>query len=258
MAKNNTHTMRFEMLSRDNYDPWKIQAEALLVKNDFWSYVSGDSPRPALFADSNEQAQTAHKTWTKADQKAKADLILAIKPSELHHILCCTTSREVWLKLESVYASKGPARKATLLKRLTQHKMEEGDDSKNHLSGFFEAEDKLQSMDVEINGDLLSIMLLHSLPSTFENFRCAIESRDVLPDTESPKIKIVEEYHAIQKDGGNGNGAMFAKANQNSLQGGSRNGQPRNEKSSSQSKPKPSYSADIAIENDTRCQIVTQ
>ena len=174
--------------------------------------MSGDSPRPELPADSNEQARTAHKAWTKADQKAKADLILAIKPSELHHIRGCTTSREVWLKLESVYASKGPARKATLFKRLIQHKMEEGDDLKNHLSGFFEAVDKLQSMDVEINGDLLSIMLLHSLPSSFENFRCAIESRDVLPDTETLKIKIVEEFHARQKDGGGGNGAMFANA----------------------------------------------
>ena len=119
--------------------------------------------------------------------------------------------------------------------------MEESDDLKNHLFGFFEAVDKLQSMDVEINGDLLSIMLLYSLPSTYENFRCAIESRDDLLATASLKIKIVEEYHAGQKDGGNGNGAMFAKANPNSLHGGSRTGQPRDEKLSSQRKPKPAY-----------------
>ena len=74
------------------------------------------------------------------------------------------------MKLESVYASKGPAQKAALLKRFTQHKMEEGEDLKTHLSGFFEAVDKLQGMTVAINGDLLSIMLLYSLPRHFENF----------------------------------------------------------------------------------------
>lgn len=51
-------------------------------------------------------------------------------------------------------------------------------------------------MSVEINGDLLTIMLLYSLPDSFENFRCAIETRDTLPDAESLKVKIIEENNA--------------------------------------------------------------
>ena len=47
------------------------------------------------------------------------------------------TSRGVWLKLESIYASKGPARKATLLKQLTLQKMSENDDIRDHLRKFF-------------------------------------------------------------------------------------------------------------------------
>lgn len=62
--------------------------------------------------------------------------------------------------------------------------MEEGEDIKEHLSSFFDTVDKLEAMDVEINGDLLTIMLLYSLPSSFENFRCAIESRDDLRNIE--------------------------------------------------------------------------
>ena len=213
------------MLSRDNYDTWRIQAEALLVKNDAWPYVSGDTPQIAAPTAGNDASNKLYKDWIKADQKAKADLILAIKPSELHHIRGCTTSRDVWLNLESVYASKGPARKATLLKRLTQHKMNEGDDLKNHISGFFEAVVKLRGMDVEVNGDLLSIMLLYSLPSSFENFRCAIESRDNLPDVESLKVKIIEKFHARRKDAGSDNGAMFGNSNQKPFQGGSHSGQ---------------------------------
>lgn len=51
-------------------------------------------------------------------------------------------------------------------------------------------------MDIQVNGDLLSIMLFYSLRSSFENFRCAIESLDALPIAEQLKIKIVEEYEA--------------------------------------------------------------
>jgi len=100
----------------------------------------------------------------------------------------------VWLKLESIYASKGPARKATLLKQLILQRMSEGGDVRDHMSRFFDAVDKLAAMEVEINGDLLSIMLLYSLPSSFDNFRVAIESRDELPNVEALKVKILEEY----------------------------------------------------------------
>ena len=51
-------------------------------------------------------------------------------------------------------------------------------------------------MEIAINPDLLTVMLLYSLPGSFENFRCAIESRDNLPTPESLRTKIIEEYDA--------------------------------------------------------------
>lgn len=56
------------------------------------------------------------------------------------------------------------------------HKMPEGGDAKDHLNNLFDAVDKLQSMNVEINDDMLAIIILYSLPSSFDTFRCAIES----------------------------------------------------------------------------------
>ena len=48
-------------------------------------------------------------------------------------------------------------------------------------------------MEVEIKQDLLTIMSLQSLPSSYENFRCAIETQDDLPNSGSLKIRIIEE-----------------------------------------------------------------
>lgn len=61
------------------------------------------------------------------------------------------------------------------------------------MNKFFNAVDKFSAMDVQINGDLLSIMLLYSLLPSYENFRCAIESRDELPTAKALKVKILEE-----------------------------------------------------------------
>ncbi|XP_049316543.1 uncharacterized protein LOC125779311 [Bactrocera dorsalis] len=192
---------RIELLSKDNFDTWSMQVEALLTKNDLWEYVNGSNLIPA------ETDTAARSAWLKADKKAKANLVLSIQPSELKQVRGCETSREV-----SIYASKGPARKATLLKQLMLQKLDESDDVKEHMAKFFDAVDKLESMNVQINGDLLCIMLLYSLPSTYENFRCAIESRDALPSAEVLKIKIIEESEARKQSASNTVMAMAAKS----------------------------------------------
>lgn len=164
--------------------------EALLVKNDAWSYVSGELAKPEIVV-GDATSEAARKTWERGDAKAKCDIILAIGSSELKQIKA--TARDVWLKLEGIYQSREPARKATLLKRLMLHRMEEGSDVREHISKFFDAVDKLQDVQVEIHPDVLATMLLYSLPASFDNFRCAIEARDKLPASDILRVKIVEE-----------------------------------------------------------------
>lgn len=70
--------------------------------------------------------------------------------------------------------------------------MSEGGDVREHLHEFLDTVDKLSEMDVIINPDQLAIMMLYSLPPSFENFRVAIETRDELPEPEMLRTKIEE------------------------------------------------------------------
>lgn len=200
-------TVRIEALGRENYDTWKLQVRALLVKNDAWGYVSGTITKPEPTTDNAE----AIAEWNSKDEKAKSDLILSIMPNQLKIIKNCQTSRELWLTLENIFQSKGPARKATLLKSLTVQKLNEGGDMIEHLHNFFDCVDKLGDLEINIHPDQLVIMMLNSLPSTFENFRVAIESRDQLPTPENLRTKIVEEYQARNSASSSSQGAMYAK-----------------------------------------------
>ena len=83
---------------------------------------------------------------------------------------------------------------------------------RDHLSTYLEIVAKLETMEVEINGELLSVMLLQTLPASFDKFRCAIKSRDKLPDAESLIVKIFNESESKkQHSAGSEFGAMFAK-----------------------------------------------
>jgi len=42
------NSTRIEALSKDNYDTWKMQVEALMIKNDLWEYVSGETVCPVV------------------------------------------------------------------------------------------------------------------------------------------------------------------------------------------------------------------
>ena len=168
---------------------WRLYIDTIVVKNDqHWEYVDGSNERP--------ETELEAVAWDKRDKKAKADLSLAMSPLELGHVKHCTTSKEVWQKLDLVYKSKGPARKATLLKQLLFTKMGDGDSMPDHLNKFFSTIDPLTELDIMVSDDLLTILLLYSVPNSIDNFRCAIEARDELPTFEALKIKLLKEFSA--------------------------------------------------------------
>ncbi|GBN37429.1 hypothetical protein AVEN_2683-1 [Araneus ventricosus] len=95
-----------EKLSKDNYDSWKLQIEAILVKNDHWNFVTGAERKPEVTGDADADNATVVVKWISDDQKAKADIILSIHPSQLSQIKNCRTSHELWTKLQNIYALK--------------------------------------------------------------------------------------------------------------------------------------------------------
>ena len=77
-----------EPLSRENYDIWKIQMKALLIKSEGLQYANGTNQKPELIkGDSINAANIA--AWILADQKTHLDIILSISPSALKQVKHC-------------------------------------------------------------------------------------------------------------------------------------------------------------------------
>lgn len=206
-----SNTIRIEPLRKDNYDTWCVQAQAVLIKSDLWAYASGEK---TLAADA---AADVKAKFDQQDLLARSELLLLMSPAELRQVKSCKTSKELWDKLKETYQSQGPARKATLLKQLILKKMAENEDVRDHLNNFMDTVDKLANMGIDLNQDLLSIMMLYSLPATYENFRIAVESRDHLPIPEDLKIKIIEESEARRQNSherNEGEGALYSRKSQ--------------------------------------------
>lgn len=62
-------------------------------------------------------------------------------------------------------------------------------DNRVQMNDFFEMIDKLHKIDIEINKELLSYLLLIRLPENFQVFKYIIQSRDNLSNINCFKIK---------------------------------------------------------------------
>lgn len=182
-------------LTKENYDTWVMQIEAVMVKNGTWVYVNGRKPKPEPVEGNETSIQNVEK-WEDEDAKAKSDLIIAIDPSLLRMVKGLKTSKQIWDKLKSEYASTGPVKRASLLKRVTSYKITENDDFHTQLMEFFDIIAKLSAMGVEMHNDLQSTLLLNALPPSFEMFRCAMESQNELPKPDTLREKVIEKYEA--------------------------------------------------------------
>ncbi|CAK9833731.1 Retrovirus-related Pol polyprotein from transposon TNT 1-94 [Anthophora retusa] len=178
-----------EKLNEENYELWTVHMKSILVLNDLWLFVDGTEEKPA------ENAQE----WIRKDTKALALINMNIKQSQLHHVKKANTAKEAWDKLKAIYESKGPVRKVTLYKEPVRMTKQPNVAVTQYVGEFERKAEQLDAAGITLPDDLLSVMLLASLPQEYENFSVAIESRDEVPSLEYLKAKLKEE-EARQND----------------------------------------------------------
>lgn len=153
-------SFKIDPLTRKNYETWSMLVEAIMRKNGTWEHVQGTSTKPEVGEDRASQVQLA--AWEKKESDAWSDLVVAIGPEELPVVTGIKTPRAMWLKLKSEFASSGPVKKASLLKRLVAHRLHDGDNLETHLKEFFDCLKKLKAMLIDVHPDLATVELLLS------------------------------------------------------------------------------------------------
>lgn len=175
-----------------------------------WEFISSER---ALIEENEAE-------WKTKDGKALALITQSTSKNQLTHIKKARTSGKAWLELEKVHESKGPVRKAVLYKQLYRMKKDASQSMTQYVHSFTRKAEQLEEVGIKIPNELLSVMLLNSLPSEYDNFCVAIKSRDEVPDIESLKQKLIEQEARLNKlnskhDDTNQNDALIAKGKGN-------------------------------------------
>ncbi|GKA12388.1 retrovirus-related pol polyprotein from transposon TNT 1-94 [Tanacetum coccineum] len=129
-------------------------------------------------------------------KKAHSALLLFLDNKVLREVNKESSVVGVWLKLKTLYMTKSLANKLYLKKKLFTFYMNSGKKLSEHIDEFKKLIGDLANIDVDIDDEDQALMLLTSLPSSYDNFvetllygRESLTLEDVLSSLNSRELK---------------------------------------------------------------------
>ncbi|CAH2097113.1 unnamed protein product [Euphydryas editha] len=166
MENNNVNVLKLE--GSRNWNVWKFQTMVLLRGNGWLDIVEGKCVKPAN--------ATEKLAWETNDAKAQTLLVTRMTEEVMLHVITCTSSSEMWRKLQSVYEQKTETSVHIIQQRFFQYKYEKGTDMSIFLSKIQEMQNQLKQMGEEISDKFVITKVLMSLPDEYKHFVSAWES----------------------------------------------------------------------------------
>ncbi|KAJ9563977.1 LOW QUALITY PROTEIN: hypothetical protein OSB04_009137 [Centaurea solstitialis] len=155
-----SHTIMIDKFTgKNNFSLWRIKMRALLKQQGIWTPLSGERPD-----------EMTESEFAKQDEKAHSTILLSLADEVIYEVADEESAASLWLKLESLYMTKSLTNKLLLKQRLFSLRMKEGMLLKEHLDELNSILMDLKNVEVKIDDEDAALILLVSLPPSYENF----------------------------------------------------------------------------------------
>eukprot|EP00253_Pinus_taeda_P026116 PITA_26116 len=191
--------IEIEKFNGQNFELWKLKMEDLLVDKDQWIAVDQGT----------KLTRVTDEEWKKLDRKARSTIQLCVSDLVLLNVSGEATTKALWDKLGTLYQSKSLVNKLFPWKKLYNLTMKDGDSVTEHLNVFNTVVIQLSSVDIKISDEDKCIILLCSLPDSWDSLVIAIGSNVIaLQFDEIVSALLMEEMRWKNMDNQNGD-ALF-------------------------------------------------
>lgn len=143
---------------RNSFSLWQIKMKALLKQQGLWAPLSGKKVEPVT----TEMEVT--------EEKAYSTILLCLADEIIIEVSGVDVAADLWSKLESLYMTKSLTKKLLLKQRLFALRMQEGTQLQDHLDSLNSILLDLRNIDVKVEDEDAALILLVSLPNSYENF----------------------------------------------------------------------------------------
>ena len=199
-------------LDVDNYATWRVKIRLLLIQKGLWTPVTKDEP-----------------TNQEQDQRAFACIGLHMKDHYASTLQECSTSKQLWDKLEAMYKAKSTAKQLQLRRELNALKKDPVEPLIKYVGRTKDIRDQMRAAGLEIKDHEVALALLAGLPSEFAMVSSILTSsnEELKLDEMLAKLLNVEELTKldepkayISNHGRGGRGSYVESRRRPSDQGG--------------------------------------
>ncbi|KAJ4719824.1 Retrovirus-related Pol polyprotein from transposon TNT 1-94 [Melia azedarach] len=143
---------------RNSFSLWQIKMRVLLKQQGLWAPLAR-KPVDPITAEMAVMEEKAHST-----------IMLCLADDIITEVAEEETAQGLWVKLEGLYMTKSLTNKLLLKQRLFSLRMQEGMPLRDHLDQLNTILLELRNIDVKVEDEDAALILLVSLPLSYENF----------------------------------------------------------------------------------------
>lgn len=155
-----------KLTDKVDFGLWKVKMEALLTQQGLYEALVKKKPSP-----SGKEKEDKSEEFTQIDAKARSIILLCLGDKALREVSRETSAVAVWEKLGTLYMVKTLANRLYMKQKLYSFRMAGDKSVLSQLDDFNKILDDLENIDVKLDEEDKALILLNSLPKTFENFR---------------------------------------------------------------------------------------
>ena len=204
-----------KLRDKDNWLQWRFVIRTLLEEDDdMLDVCEGRLIRPER--DSADYAKVL-KNFLKADKAARKLIVTTVERKPLDLLLCCTSAREMWKKLNTVYDMKSDENLTLVQKQFFDFKWDSSESVSHNVSKIEQLSNKMKSLGSEVPESMLLTRILSILPRIFNHFHSAWDSvEDSKKTLENLIARLMsEEVRIRDQDVSEESVALFTKTRPN-------------------------------------------
>lgn len=159
-----------KLRGQSNYVYWSDRSKSALEYLDLWDYVTGEIAKPPI---SNA---IQREIWSKNDKRAH--LLISNRIEEIVHsrVRTCTTSSDLWEKLENMFKLNGVSGKQAAWENWERVQLKEQGDVMTYLSDHDNARSLVEELGTQVDNEYAALRLLIGLPTSWGVFRATVET----------------------------------------------------------------------------------
>ena len=192
-SSSTSEAMKMVKLDGSNYISWKFNMKLLLMGMDLYGFIEGSEVPPVPTEDNKMEKEV--KLYKSRSQKAYSLIARAVSPSLQVHVMNTVCPKKAWDTLKSHFEFVSITQIVRVNRAFFAATMKEETDLIEHLTHMTTLAQQLRELNEDISSKKFAVVVLGSLPDSYDNFMTSLNARDANTLTwEDVKSALMEEY----------------------------------------------------------------